>query len=406
MSIIDEDNDTILGIDSNILNSSKEELYTKISYRTNYNFNFNLIKKENINKKVVRTFSNFLNDAAKKGNQIVIGLLKPGNGNSFWRNFILNTDFQPPCTIKSILPCEQSMCFKSYNESYMKFLFDHNHSSLLYSMMLEEQKLLLEEAFNKVIHTKFSKVSLSIDQFSSLISKEKKIVKEYLEKLPEIYQTPIKLNKFDIPKPNKILFKSISNKNEKDNKLVIIKAYKNETKKSQIKEIFKVTSKNKNFNDLKLRDTDENSAFVTNYKSSKSTYEPSIYIQNIISYKNISQKQQPNYSISNDDSTKDTSFCHGQDMYSLYNSSYDAMIYKNMDTNKNDNLSFTHKELNEIPENNQIFNYDFDTESEILSNLKVASRKSTNYLEKLSFYNKLAYPLDLNVEPNIIHKEK
>ena len=250
-------------------NSFLNEISTKLLDCSNsHNFRFNIIKKENVNKKVVRTFSNFILQAIKSNNKKVTDLIYSVE-NHFWINFSSSNSYQPPCTFETNI-CLSEISFKSYNDSYMKFLFNKENCSELYKLMIKDQSYYIENSFCNLIYNKAHKVLLNKQEIEVLVKKEKETLKNYLEKIAYIY----KESSF-----SKLLTKSVkSNCEQTKNKCLDIK-------------------RSKLNKDLKLKEIDSNNKSTA--LLNKRDY--------LIYHKSKS--------ISHDDSTKDTSLSKNDYLY-------------------------------------------------------------------------------------------
>ena len=103
-------------------------------------FQFKFIKRENIDKKVLRKFKKFLKDKYKKNQNDIVTLIAK---NKFWYDFIA-LNLTPPFTY----PAEEKE-FKSFNTTYMSWVFEHPCSLELYNIFIQSNYNCLLEDFCK-----------------------------------------------------------------------------------------------------------------------------------------------------------------------------------------------------------------------------------------------------------------
>jgi hypothetical protein len=126
----------------------KEPKNKKISIAKDFIFKFT--KRENIDKKVLRKFRKFLK-IVKKQNQLI-------EINKFWFSFI-NDNILPPMTYTNNA-YNDNVAFKSFNTTYMLWLFSHPGGIELYEMFLIDNKNSIISAFNDSFISEEDRIAL------------------------------------------------------------------------------------------------------------------------------------------------------------------------------------------------------------------------------------------------------
>ena len=113
-------------------------------------FNLKFIKRENIDKKVLRKFKKYLKDLYKKN--------KLNNISKFWQLFILD-NLMPPMIFKNI-QLNENVYFKSFNTTYMLWLFSHPGGDELYTLFYDNNYQKLINSFNNLISAEDDKSAI------------------------------------------------------------------------------------------------------------------------------------------------------------------------------------------------------------------------------------------------------
>jgi len=140
-----------------------DKIKSKIPFLREFNIKFT--KRENIDKKLIRKFRKYLKTFVLK-NQIN---LENEEDNDFWIAFI-NEELYPPMKYRSI---EQNRVyeFKSFNTTYMAWVFSMNNADVFYREFIKEKG---EDVFNSIVN----KNKRSIDVYDA---EEKQNIKEHLK---------------------------------------------------------------------------------------------------------------------------------------------------------------------------------------------------------------------------------
>lgn len=155
-------------------------------------FNPKSIKREEINKKVIRKFKKFIKDKIKKN------LYKETSANYFfWKDFSTKTLLPPMFYSQNNCTYE----FKSFNSNYIVWLFSQNESKDLYKAFLEENKEDLYEYIKQMI-----KVSITEDIVIELTN-----IFDYIQNFSSIYG----INNYNINT-------TMSVKNNNENSVVVV----------------------------------------------------------------------------------------------------------------------------------------------------------------------------------------
>lgn len=101
-------------------------------------FQFKYLKRENVDKKIMRKFRKFLKDKYKKNNQEITNAISHCE---FWKDFI-TLNLLPPLNY-----AKEEREFKSFNINYMKWIFEHNFSSELYDVFIKNNYFKLLNLF-------------------------------------------------------------------------------------------------------------------------------------------------------------------------------------------------------------------------------------------------------------------
>lgn len=101
---------------------------------------FKKMKRENVDKKVIRTFRRFLKYEYRSQNPFITNIV---NNNSFWKDFIMD-NLVPPFFYQV-----ENKKFKSFNTKYKIWLFEHKFSQNLYEIFIEKNYNFLLSSFIK-----------------------------------------------------------------------------------------------------------------------------------------------------------------------------------------------------------------------------------------------------------------
>ena len=130
-------------------------------------FQFKFTKRENIDKKILRKFRKFLKDKSKKNFYEVTKIL---SNSKFWYDFITQ-NLMPPFNYLT-----EKKEFKSFNTTYMSWVFEHKFSLELYNIFIKYSFNNLCEHFQYIYH-----LNNNNEEFNQL--------KIYLNTLPLIFST-------------------------------------------------------------------------------------------------------------------------------------------------------------------------------------------------------------------------
>jgi len=138
----------------------KDKVKVKIPYFKDFNIKFT--KRENIDKKILRTFRKFLKEKLKKNgvNWYALGLNTAQK--EFWINFI-GENLMPPMKYKDVTECIE---FKSFSTNYIVWLLSHKGSVELYSYFINEKH---EDVAGTFISKYNLKSSEEVQQLNSYI---------------------------------------------------------------------------------------------------------------------------------------------------------------------------------------------------------------------------------------------
>ena len=132
------------------------------------------IKRENIDKKIIRNFKRYLTDLSKKN--ITIEKLTPFT--PFWERFATE-NLLPPMIYKDDITGEIAN-FKSFNTNYMTWLFSKNQAKHLYIDFISKKGNLILTIINEIFDDIKNE---NYKQDENEISK----IKEYIFNLADIY---------------------------------------------------------------------------------------------------------------------------------------------------------------------------------------------------------------------------
>lgn len=138
-----------------ILNCNKKAKFTvvydlKLQNEENKfpeDFKFKFVKRENIDKKILRMFRRFLKEKDKHNK--IQGILK-GKDIIFWSNFIY-CNLLPPMTY---VENDKKFEFKSFNTKYMQWLFSHKDADMLYRSFYDQQEKFIQYSLVKKLKIK------------------------------------------------------------------------------------------------------------------------------------------------------------------------------------------------------------------------------------------------------------
>jgi hypothetical protein len=108
------------------INKNQEKLKNKVPFLKDFNPQF--LKKENIDKKILRKFRNYVKSVYKTNNEIF------SLGKIFWKNFISSNLLPPMKYVENGSPLE----FKSFNTKYLLWLFSKQGAVQLYKEFAEK----------------------------------------------------------------------------------------------------------------------------------------------------------------------------------------------------------------------------------------------------------------------------
>lgn len=159
-------------------------------------FKFHLLKRENIDKKILRKFKKFLKRKSKEKIQNEI------------KNYIINSKFWPDYIKMNLMPPfyydKEKIKFKSFNTKYLCWLFEHACSQELFNIFIKNNEYdllkLIENAYN---------ISKNSDDYI--------LLKNYINSMPLIYGEKNE-NRADICTSNKDQYEEVKilNKKEKE----------------------------------------------------------------------------------------------------------------------------------------------------------------------------------------------
>jgi len=148
-----------------IINTSSKDRY-KIPFLKN--FNPKIIKREEIDKKIVRKFKKFLKEKIK------LRLYNIYNPNYlFWSDFV-NKNLLPPFNYNEV---NEFIEFKSFNINYMVWLMSHNGSNDLYSAFMKDRKPEMIDTLKKMIKGNLNEHNIL--EFTQIL--------EYMENFNDIF---------------------------------------------------------------------------------------------------------------------------------------------------------------------------------------------------------------------------
>jgi len=142
--------------------------------------NFTILKKEAVNKKLVRSFKKFMCSLLKKNTQLFRDCLNSEKSNSFWISFAMDDKILPPCKIKIFDNLNEVVEFRSFNDGYLKFVFSHEKAGVFYNQMMNQNK-------EQYLASFFSSESLLKNHPIKLIENEKVVLNEYVSSIPQLY---------------------------------------------------------------------------------------------------------------------------------------------------------------------------------------------------------------------------
>jgi hypothetical protein len=100
-------------------------------------------KRENVDKKILRKFRKFLKDLSKKNKLPVT--------NDFWTIFV-HENLLPPVQYNNS-DLGEEINFKSFNTTYMLWLFSHDSGIELYDLFLDQKMIQVYEMFTDIVKT-------------------------------------------------------------------------------------------------------------------------------------------------------------------------------------------------------------------------------------------------------------
>ena len=161
-------------------------------------FNPKFLKKENINKKILRKFRKFFKSYYKNNkNSPIIS-----KNELFWKKFFIN-NLLPPVKIEENEG--EIIEHKSFNTKYLLWLFNQEGANELFKLFIEKEK-------ENIINNFISEYNLHKSNEPNIIEK----ISKYIDYIPEIYDNE-KIIKLEEENDDEIL-----DKNELDNKNVFV----------------------------------------------------------------------------------------------------------------------------------------------------------------------------------------
>lgn len=161
-------------------------------------FKFRALKRENIDKKIIRKFKKYLKIESKKlKNTEIIHYL---NNSEFWFDFI-NSNLMPPFKYN-----KEKKEFRSFNTQYLEWFFEHKYSLDLYNIFIKEN-------FNSIL------LLFGKSYFLTEENEEYSLLRNYINKLPLIYGKEKNLifsNDIDIKSIDEDDKEEIKNKNDEN----------------------------------------------------------------------------------------------------------------------------------------------------------------------------------------------
>ena len=163
----------INNINDTKINNSISNRTSKLNQKSNNSlrkqklkeFQFKFTKRENVDKKILRKFRKFLKDKSKKNFYEVTNIL---SNSKFWYDFITQ-NLMPP-----FIYLTEKKEFKSFNTTYMSWVFEHKFSLELYNIFIKYSFKNLCEHFQYIYH-----LNDDNEEFNQL--------KTYLNTLPLIF---------------------------------------------------------------------------------------------------------------------------------------------------------------------------------------------------------------------------
>jgi len=148
-------------------------------------FNPKSIKREEIDKKIIRKFKKYLKDKMRSKS-----FLHHFAGLSFWKDFTTN-NLLPPMVYKEN---NEEIEFKSFNSNFIVWLFSKNEAKNLYNKFLDDNKDELLESLKQMI-----KVTITDDIIIELTN-----IFEYVQCFADIYSVyTVSSNDIDVSKKYK-----------------------------------------------------------------------------------------------------------------------------------------------------------------------------------------------------------
>ena len=152
-------------IPSNRTSKQSQKSYNSLRKQKLKEFQFKFTKRENIDKKILRKFRKFLKDKSKKNYTEILNIL---SNSRFWCDFITQ-NLMPPFNYLT-----EKKEFKSFNTTYMSWIFEHKYSIELYNIFIKFSFENLCEHFKFIYH-----LNNDDEEFNQL--------KIYLNTLPLIF---------------------------------------------------------------------------------------------------------------------------------------------------------------------------------------------------------------------------
>lgn len=195
----------IINISNNNTSVNQSLIANSIAMISKDNIIFSILKKESINKKIIRLLKKNISIMLKQDKSLFKELIN--SNNNFWIAFAMDNKYLPPCKIQLFDNLNETAEFKSFNEPYLKFIFNHQKSDFFYSEMLKMNKNSIIDNFSEII----KKYKNGNQNSKAVIEKELEILNFYVLNLPNIYSknyndynfSMINMNKKNDSKNNK-----------------------------------------------------------------------------------------------------------------------------------------------------------------------------------------------------------
>ena len=126
------------------------------------------IKRENVDKKILRKFKKYLKHKMREKTDNEVKNYIKNNNNQFWPDYI-SMNLMPPFSYE-----KEDISFKSFNSKYLCWFFDHKYSQELYNIFISKS---FDELLNLIMK----------DYEINEESEDYKLLKIYINTMPMIY---------------------------------------------------------------------------------------------------------------------------------------------------------------------------------------------------------------------------